>query len=160
MPSTSVHLAKAKANILAVNSLVSDERAIQLIDPIATLAYYAAAHALEACFAKGVGVVRRCDCTNHYDRVNTVLRGKATFGPKVASGIKSLFDYSRIARYAQDAGGSARHDTPAGKEPRLIKDSETLKQAMTRLAKCVEKVRELLAVPEDDLPKVEWPPGP
>ena len=157
MPSESVHVGKAKSFVDGVNCLLQIETSYALIDPLATLAYYAAMHCFEACFARGLGAPAGTHCGSHPERINLVLLNKQTFGTKPANAFKTLYDFSRIARYSQDkplttpvASGTPMRRSPA----HLKQDQQTLDEIVRRLGRCVEKVRTLLDVSQDALPDV------
>ncbi len=157
MPSESVHVGKGKSFIRSFNCLLQIEKPYALIDPLATLAYYAAMHCLEACFARGLGAPAGTHCRTHPERVNRVLRNKDTFGSKPANAFKTLYDFSRIARYSQDKPLTTPVASEAGRRrgpAHLGQDPHTLDEIVRRLGRCVEKVRTLLDVSQDALPNV------
>lgn len=158
MPSRRVHIGKAKSFIRSIRVLLRCETRETLLDPLATLAYYAAMHCFEACFDEGVGAPRGTHCKDHDKRIETALRAKPTLGSKPVNSLKTLYEFSRIARYAQDKRRSpgSEKQVEKKKEPHLGQDPKTLDEVMRRLERCVKKVRELLVVSEDELPCLAW----
>ncbi len=153
MPSRDVHLGKSKSFVRAVLALLKQERPHTYIDPLATLAYYAAMHAFEACFAEGLGSTKR-HYTVHEDRIDAVLMNPDIYGSKPGTALNTLYDFSRSARYCQDKrqpqGRQRRRQTHMGQ------DFATVDEVLRRLDRCVFKVCSLLGCSADDLPPVEW----
>ncbi len=153
MPARGVHLGKSKSFLRAVLALLKQERPHTYIDPLATLAYYAAMHAFEACFAEGLGSTKR-HYTGHEDRVDAVLRNAETYGSKPGTSLSTLYDFSRSARYCQDKR------QPQGRQERrqahMGQDFATADEVLRRLNRCDDKVRSLLGCSVHDIPLVDW----
>jgi len=153
MPSRDGHLGKSKSFLRAVLALLEQERPHTYIDPLATLAYYVAMHAFEACFAEGLGSTKR-HYTVHEDRIDAVLMNAETYGSKPGTSLSALYDFSRSARYCQDKR------QPQGRQRRreahMGQDFATVDEVLRRLDRCVSKVRSLLGCSAHDLPPVEW----
>ena len=83
------------------------------------------------------------------DPVAAALKAHEVFGSKPAKAFKTLYNFSRIARYSQDKSTEAR-----SKEGHLEQDSRALSEVIRRLDRCVEKIRELTKVSQSELPSV------
>jgi hypothetical protein len=145
--------------VRAVNCLLKEERCETLIGPIATLAYYAAAHCFEACFADGVGVPPNTHCGTHEDRINAALRKRDVHGAQATNGLSTPYQFSRVARYCQDKPphGMRRSGSRALVVKHLGQDPRSARELLVCLDTIVEKVRSMLGVAEHDLPRLAIP---
>lgn len=99
MPSTDKHISLAMDYTQAVLLLAAPSNC----RPLSVIAYYAAMHLFEGMYAVPVSGMTTGDTPQHFhghrERIAHAIRNKHVFGEAPTKALKSLYDFSYMARY-------------------------------------------------------------
>ena len=150
MPSVDEHFSLASEYTRAVRKLADASNC----RPLSVIAYYAAMHLFEGMYALPIPGMnsgnKSLHCHGHRERIAHAIKNMKVFGDAPTKALKSLYDFSYMARYIRlDVSVSTKGevaDPPKtiliDLESQLENSEQNLIQVLTRLNKIIIKTKE------------------
>ena len=118
--------------------------------PYSLVSYYAAMHLFEAMFAAPVGGLKEARHFHaHRERIHYAMENSSVFGSKPTKALKTLYDFSYMARYiAQDLtpinGSGPVWTQEIDVDAKVAKTQTNIDNIHQRLARIIQKTRDLI----------------